>query len=153
MMTLMPARCMRSTMRSIHAYSNRPSSGSQSPTRFAKADHIDARLLHELDILLQPLVRHILAVISGTIKHSVHPVGSKGVRRLGREREGNQQQSCKTEVAKNYCHVRACDTRRTYFPTSSPAPASWFCSRRAIRINVGKTSPKRSSPPGPPKLK
>ena len=54
----------------------------QTPAKFANAHHADACFLHELNVLVQPLVRHVFRIVGNAVKHRVHPVGAKRSARL-----------------------------------------------------------------------
>ena len=68
-------------MRSIHSNWNSPSRGSQlvqvdSPTRTTR----DAGALHQLDVLVEPLVGHVLVVVRDAVEHrvGVHGLAPRG---------------------------------------------------------------------------
>jgi hypothetical protein len=52
------------------------------PARFPDANDGDARLLHELNVPVQPVVGHVFRIIGDAVKHGVHPVWPKCVARL-----------------------------------------------------------------------
>src|ERR1051325_2848336 len=44
----------------------------QPPTGLAHANDSDARILHHLDILVEPLVGHVLVIVRDAVKHCLH---------------------------------------------------------------------------------
>ncbi len=65
-------------MRSIQANSKRPSSGSHTlQVDSPDAHHADAGLLHQLDVLFQAVLRHVLLIEGGAVEERVHPVGGE----------------------------------------------------------------------------
>ena len=89
-------------MRSIHANSKWPSSRfPDTPRGFAYADHVNAGLLHQLDVFIQAVLRHVLFIERGAIEERIHLAGSKTCGSLRTEKQagtnGNQPSQADTQ--------------------------------------------------------
>jgi len=61
----------------------------QRPGRFTHPNHIHPRLLHQPDILIEPLRRHILMIIGRPVQHRIEPILRTRLKRTPQQHQEN----------------------------------------------------------------